>query len=885
MNELPSRLLGKRNNFQLIFFVTAVITLLYLFVVTQPVDPYLHNTIISELQELQKRDTELGEAVLYDHYQIHHNYDGVVAIMQRIKLLAQSLIKYQEAGLLPGTPEAMQEISLLRKQIEDKSEALEEFKSHDAVTKNSLLYLPRLIKDILSKVPEEENEPFEELSRDIMSLNFDQSGQVRKSLVNDIDTIKHRIVHLPEEVKEQALLVTKHAASVLEHKHEIEDLLMELNSQGKIGLGENLEQIYLDKYHGQQRSSAIYRLVLLLVAMVMLSYAIYFYYRMMERENQLRIAATAFETHEGIMITDASRNIIRVNKAFEEITGYSAEEIIGINPRILKSGRHDDKFYASMWDSINTTGTWQGEIWDKRKDGEIFPKWLSITATKGRDGKVTNYVSMHTDITERKAAEAEIENLAYYDPLTQLANRRMLIYQLGMILSSSARNKRIGSLLFIDLDNFKVLNDTLGHDIGDQLLQQVAQRLKACLRTYDSMMRLDEYDGVARLGGDEFVVILEDLSNDEMEAASKTRVVGEKILATLNKPYLLTDHEYHSTASIGATLFQGNQQTIEDLMKQADIAMYHAKKDGRNSLNFFDPRMQKTINKRVSLEKELREAINQRQFHLHYQIQVNNEGAPLGAEALIRWKHPQKGYIPPSEFIPLAEESGLILAIGKWLLEESCAQLMEWQQNVHARDLALSINVSANQFHQADFVEQIKAAIIKYDIPPGRLKLELTESMLLENIEDTIVTMNALHDIGVMLSLDDFGTGYSSLQYLKRLPLDQIKIDQSFVRDITFDDSDKAIVDTIITMASNLDLDIIAEGVATEEQRQLLLSSGCVNYQGYLFGKPVPIDEFEARLKQAVHSPTSAGYNSRSIRVPYGNAGGLFSECQISLTN
>ena len=850
MNGLSSHILVKRNYIQLAAFSVAVVALLYLFIVTQPVDPNSHNALISDLQELQKRDTELGEAVLYNHYQIHHNYDGVVAIMKRIESLAHRLEIQQKNGLLPSTPEAIREMRLLHQKIDEKSEALEEFKSHDAVTKNSLLYLPRLINDILPKLPTRDHEPFEELFRDVMSLNLDQSGQTRKSLINDIYAIKQEIHNLPENIRAQALLVTKHASSILEHKHEIEVLLRQLNSQGKTGLGARLEQLYLEQYHNQQGNTAIYRLVLLLVAMVLLGYAIYFYSRMMERENQLRIAATAFETHEGIMITDADLNIIRVNKAFEEITGYSAEVIIGENPRILKSGKHEPEFYKAMWDSINNTGAWQGEIWDKKKNGEIFPKWLSITATKGIDGKVTNYVSMHTDITERKAAEAEIENLAYYDPLTQLPNRRMLIYQLGIILASCARNHRVGALLFIDLDNFKVLNDTLGHDVGDQLLQQVAKRLKACLRACDNLIRMNEHVGVARLGGDEFVVILDDLSNADIEAASKTKVVGEKILATLNKPYLLSSHEYHSTASIGAALFHGKQQTIEDLMRQADIAMYHAKKDGRNSLHFFDPKMQRTINKRVSLEKELRMAIDEDQFQLHYQIQVDSEGKAIGAEALIRWNHPERGYVQPSEFISLAEETGLILPIGNWVLEAACAQLNDWKQGMLTQNLALSINVSANQFHQVNFVEQVKEAVQRYDITPRLLKLELTESMLLENIEDTVATMNALHDIGVQLSLDDFGTGYSSLQYLKRLPLDQIKIDQSFVRDISVDSSDKAIVDTIIIMANNLNLEIIAEGVATEKQRGLLLDSGCVNFQGYLFGRPVPGNEFMGQLKQ-----------------------------------
>lgn len=463
-------------------------------------------------------------------------------------------------------------------------------------------------------------------------------------------------------------------------------------------------------------------------------------------------------------------------------------------------------------------------------DGSLIVGLMVVLLNKLRD-----------EVKQRMLAEETINNLAFHDPLTGLPNRRLLINRFQHAFASSARSGRCGGVLFIDLDNVKSLNDTLGHDIGDLLLQQTSQRLASCLR---------EVDTVARLGGDEFVVMLEDLSEQPIEAATQTEAVGEKILSVLSQPYQLVTHEYHSTASIGATIFGDHGQSGEELLKRADIAMYHAKKAGRNILRFFDPKMQDIINARASLESELRKALESQQFHLYYQIQVDSSHRPLGAEALIRWLHPERGLVSPAQFIPLAEETGLILPIGQWVLETVCTQIKAWEQEVLTRDLVLAVNVSAKQFHQADFVAQVQAAIQRLGINPMRLKLELTEGMLLENIEETIATMNALNKVGVQFSLDDFGTGYSSLQYLKRLPLDQLKIDQSFVRDIGTDSNDRAIVSAIIAMTQSMKLSVIAEGVETKEQRQFLLDEGCTHYQGYLFGKPVPIEQFEALLKQ-----------------------------------
>jgi diguanylate cyclase (GGDEF)-like protein/PAS domain S-box-containing protein len=556
-------------------------------------------------------------------------------------------------------------------------------------------------------------------------------------------------------------------------------------------------------------------------------------------ETDLRIAATAFESEESMIITDSRGIILKVNQVFTATTGYTSEEAVGKTPSLLKTDRHSAEFYHEMWRQIKQTGKWQGEIWDKRKNGEIYPKLLNIYAVKGKNGVVTHYVGSYTDLTERKMAEEKIISLAFYDTLTGLPNRRLLLDRLNYALASGLRTGKNGALLFIDLDKFKTLNDTLGHDIGDLLLKQVAHRLKACVR---------EIDTVARIGGDEFVVMLEDLNAESVEAAAQTEVIGEKILAALRIPYQLLTNEFHSSVSIGISLFSNNGQSQDEPLKQADIAMYQAKKSGRNKLRFFDQNMQDTISSRANLEAELRKALENKQLQLHYQIQVDSAHQTIGAEVLLRWIHPVSGIISPAQFVPIAEETGLILPIGLWVLETACAQLKKWQDNPATAQLILAINVSARQFHQNGFATEVRSVIERHDINPALLKLELTEGMLLNNLDDTIATMRSLQEFGVQFSLDDFGTGYSSLQYLKRLPLAQLKIDQSFVRDLATCHNDQAIVRTIIAMAHSLNLNVIAEGVETEIQRQILLENQCSHYQGYLFGKPMPIEQFESLL-------------------------------------
>jgi diguanylate cyclase (GGDEF)-like protein/PAS domain S-box-containing protein len=557
-------------------------------------------------------------------------------------------------------------------------------------------------------------------------------------------------------------------------------------------------------------------------------------------EAALRIAATAFESQEGMFITDAKSVIVQVNRAFSEITGYTARDAIGQTPKILSSGRHDAAFYDAMKDSIGKTGGWQGEIWNRRKNGEVYPEWLTITAVKSAQGEITHYVSTLTDITSRKTAEDEIKNLAFYDPLTRLPNRRLLLDRLKQALASSTRNKRYGALLFVDLDNFKTLNDTLGHYIGDLLLQQVALRLATCVR---------EGDTVARLGGDEFVVMLEDLSENSKEAATQAETVGEKILLTLNQSYQLATREHRNTPSIGVTLFSDHQETIDELLKRADLAMYQAKAAGRNTLRFFDPEMQAAVITRAALEADLREAVLKNQFLLYYQAQVNDDSRVTGVEVLLRWKHPSRGLVSPLEFIALAEDTGLILPLGRWVLETACSQLALWAARSNMDHLTIAVNVSARQFKLPNFVEGVLEVLDQTGANPQRLKLELTESLLVDDMEDIIAKMSALKDKGVNFSLDDFGTGYSSLSYLKRLPLDQLKIDQGFVRDMLTDSNDAAIAKMVIALAKSMGLAVIAEGVEIEAQREILALHGCHAYQGYLFSRPLPIDGFEDFMK------------------------------------
>jgi diguanylate cyclase (GGDEF)-like protein/PAS domain S-box-containing protein len=560
-------------------------------------------------------------------------------------------------------------------------------------------------------------------------------------------------------------------------------------------------------------------------------------------EKQLKLAAEVFDNaKEGIMITDADQQILAVNDAFTRMTGYSADEAVGQTPRLLNSGRQDSAFYATIRAALTSEMHWQGEIWNRRKNGEVFPEWLSIAAVRDEEASVSHYVAVFSDLTQRKAAERKIDHLAFYDILTDLPNRRLLLDRLQHALTASSRTGRGGALLFVDLDNFKSLNDIVGRDQGDLVLQQVAQRLAGCVRASDT---------VSRPGSDEFVVMLEDLSESAQEAATQAEMVGEKILAALSQVYPLASYAHHSTVSIGIALFGDRQESVDDLLQRAESAMHHAKGAGRNTLRFFDPSMQAVITARAALEAGLREAVQREQFLVYYQAQVDSSGRVTGAEALLRWLHPERGLVSPAEFIPLVEETRLILPIGQWVLDTACERLAAWADQPALAHLTIAVNVSARQFHDEGFVDQVLAALARSGARPQRLKLELTESLLVDDVDQVIAKMSVLKAKGVDFSLDDFGTGYSSLSYLKRLPLDQLKIDQSFIRNILTDTNDAAIARMVVVLAESLGLAVIAEGVETEAQRDFLASQGCHAYQGYLFSRPLPVEGFEAFAQRA----------------------------------
>ena len=556
-----------------------------------------------------------------------------------------------------------------------------------------------------------------------------------------------------------------------------------------------------------------------------------------------RIAAVAFDIMDGVMITDANQVILRANPAFTRITGYSAAEAIGHRPpELLSSDRHDAAFFDMITEALTSRRRWQGELWNRHKNGTVYPVRISISAVSDANGVVTHYVSTFVDDTPAKQAAQQIEHLVTFDALTQLPNRRLLRERLQHALDVSARTHRFGALLLVDLDNFRTLNDTLGHEAGDQLLQQVALRLAGCMPK----------DGtLARIGGDEFVLLIEDLSDDLSEAAVLAESAANRIQVSLAEHFVIAGASCTTSPSIGVVLLSGHRaDTTDELLKQAEIAMYQAKSAGRNTLRFFDSQMQDIVAKRAFMESLLRTAVDLRQFELHFQPQFDRARTVVGAEALLRLRHPTQGLIMPGEFIVVAEETGLIIPIGEWVLNQACDQLARWATSPLTASLTLAINVSALQFHRTDFAQQVFAALERSGASPEKLKIEPTESVLLDDTDKTITTMTELRKRGVRFSLDDFGTGYSSLAYLQKLPIDQLKIDKSFVHNLPDDENSGKIARAIIALCNSLGLSVIAEGVETRAQLQFLEDNGCEYFQGYLFGAAVPIDEFEGRLGQ-----------------------------------
>ncbi|MDF2546026.1 MAG: hypothetical protein K0R93_924 [Anaerosolibacter sp.] len=551
-----------------------------------------------------------------------------------------------------------------------------------------------------------------------------------------------------------------------------------------------------------------------------------------ENSERLRMAQKVFEnTIEGIVVTDTEGMIQLVNPAFTAITGYTSEEAIGRNPRLLKSERHNQLFYKDMWDALINTGTWQGEIWNRRKNGETYPEWLTISAIKNDHGETTHYISVFNDITENIRKEEHIKHLAYFDALTGLPNRFLFGDRLNLAITHAQHHKHMLAVMVLDVDRFKRINDTLGHAVGDMVIQTVADRLSRCI---------GEGDTLSRLGGDEFMFILE-----EIEDVQNVTKIIHRLFEALACPLSIHGHELHITGSIGVSMYPGDGQDLDTLVKNADTAMYRAKELGRNNYQLYTPAMNDKAIARLTMENDLRKAIERNELTLYYQPKVDiKSGKITGAEALVRWNHPQRGRISPGDFIPLAEETGLIEPLGEWVLQQACCQVRKWQDE-KGQDIYVSVNLSPRQFQNGNLAEQIISVAEAAEIDPKYIELEITESCAMKNPEHTLRLLQRLKGKGFTFSIDDFGTGYSSLGVLKKFPIDKLKIDQSFVRDITKDEDDKAIVLAMISMAHSMRLKVVAEGVETSEQLEFLMENHCDQLQGYLYSPPVPADEFE----------------------------------------
>ncbi len=557
-----------------------------------------------------------------------------------------------------------------------------------------------------------------------------------------------------------------------------------------------------------------------------------------DAEARSRLTQQVFEnTSEGILITDADQKILEVNHGFEEITGYAREEVIGRTPGFLNSGRHDPMFFKAMWDAVNQHGKWEGEIWNRRKSGEIYPEWLSLSAVHDENGTVTHYTAVFTDITARKESEQRLHFLANHDALTKLPNRTLLQERIEHALRIAQRQQKQIAVLFIDLDRFKIINDTLGHHAGDQLLQEAADRLRDCLRDSDT---------IARQGGDEFVVLLEDFGYDEQYLAA----VARKVLAALAQPFLLLGQEVFISASIGISVYPRDGQDMHVLLKNADIAMYRAKEQGKNTFQFYASESNIHSFERLALENSLRKALERGEFVLHYQPKVDlASNLVVGAEALVRWKHPDLGMVSPAQFIPLAEETGLIVQIGEWVLFEACRQNRAWQE-AGLSLITMGVNLSGGQFRDQGLRNMIASALAQSGLQPSYLELEITESMIMQNPEQAVAILQGFREMGMNTSIDDFGTGYSSLGYLKRFPLDALKVDRLFVQDVPGDADDSVITQAIIALAHSLGLKVVAEGVENEAQLNFLRNQGCEQVQGFIFSKPLPADAFATLLER-----------------------------------
>jgi len=838
--------------------IAMILLLTWLYLRADAVSPQAHYQYLAALRSLRQADVELNAAVLASRTGLLQNYDLVVRQLKRVQDGGQAIEALPEFI----APEARAELAVkLRVLVElqrEKADLIDRFQRGNAVLRNSSDYFPQAAESFLRDLRDNPRQAadFDNYIRAVLALGRNTDAETLRALQAQTATLA--ALTLPTAARHALDHLLLHARVIIERQPEVDGLAHAILQLPTAVRHEALTRLYADAHEQSLHVADRYRLLLFAVALLLAGYLVRAYLRigkdqrelaathrvLVERyeaqrqaEERLRLFATVFSNAaEGMTITDTASRIVAVNPAFCAITGYTEPEAIGQTPALLNSGRHDRDYYRQMWAELDASGKWRGEIWNRRKDGAIYPEWLSISAVRDEAGRTTHYIGIFSDLSERKESEQRIHHLAHHDAMTGLPNRLLLDDRIEQALLKSKRSNSKTALLFLDLDRFKNINETLGHEIGDELLVQAVKRMAVVLR---------ETDTLSRHGGDEFVAVL-----PELEQLQDATLVARKLLQTLAQPYELAGHSLTVTCSIGIAIHPDDSATASDLLRNAETAMYHAKEEGRNTLRFYSADMNFASLGELLLETHLRSALDRGELLIYYQPKIDaKSGLLIGAEALMRWNHPEQGMIPPSLFIPLAEECGLINPLGAWALRTVCAQQRQWL-DAGLIAVPVAVNVSARQFTHQDVPALVGAALADYQLTPDLLELELTESLLMHNADDAAAVLGNLRGMKINLAIDDFGTGYSSLSYLKQLPVQALKIDQSFVQDIGEEGESIKLAAAIIALAHGMNLQVIAEGVETEAQRRYLARYGCDQFQGYFFDRPMPAEEFAQRLER-----------------------------------
>ncbi len=819
-------------------------------------DLYAYSRKLHAFNEL---DFQISIDVLAIRFELHKNYDVIAQDIHQLGFLLKQLHSPPKFLSDDDAGKTLRHVKELVRLARLKDDHIEIFVRENAILRNSIRYFPTALKRFHDASHGQRlHDALSDLSNNIMTYLVSNNGELLPIIFGQIESIPRENTSLSPQHTRTLNNILEHARIIIKSKQAVDSKMHDIALiTTDIGIEvEKAIQTFATGYENASNKSRIYRVLLFVSALLLAFYLTLLFVKLgkttqtLRKSNRsleqridelhqtqadLKLYATLFNSAaEGMVITDSRARVLVANPAFTAITGFSAEEIHTRSPSMLSSGRHAKSFYTDMWKTLERRGKWQGEIWNRRKNGELYPEWLSITAVYDGGANITHYIGVFSDITERKKNEAYIQHLSLHDSLTNLPNRLLMQERLNEALAQSRRIDSHTAVLFVNLDRFRNINDTLGNELGDAMLLQVARRSQAMLRDTDT---------VSRLGSDEFVFILPDIDQPQ-DAAS----IARKLLTHISRPYQLGEHDITVTASIGIALSGTDGNTAAELLRNADAAMSRAKEDGRNNFRFYSADMNITTLGDLLLENQLRNAIKQNELEIFYQPKVDSRtGILLGAEALLRWRHPEQGMISPVRFIHLAEESGLVVPIGTWVLHTVCQQIRAWRDS-GLPVVPIAVNLSAQQFLQSDLPVLINESLKAADIDPGLLELELTESMLMRNANQTIDILSRLRQMGLSLAIDDFGTGYSSLSYLKQFEVSLLKIDKSFVADIQSADTGGTIAIAVIGLAHALGIKVVAEGVETDEQRRFLLDHGCDIFQGYLFSRPVPASDFAQKL-------------------------------------